>query len=399
MIAGLTSALPDSRPRTAARRWWVTVHLYLGLIAGLGFAVLGVTGSVLVVDHALDARLNPHVVDTARPGPWQPLDRLIAAAERAAPEGVGRPHRLVMPEGEHWPVSIEYFHPSPYAFEATKILVDPVTAKVIAVRAWGDSLASFVYRLHYAFALGYAGEWLVGITGLLLIVSLGTGVYLWWPRHGSLRRALRLDLGTGAIGPWLALHKLGGMYPLLVVAIVAGTGLGLSWHRTAHHVVETVLPTRDTPELPTVTPVDGAERHSIDALVERARVRFPRAELKRVHFPQAPEESLRVMLRQPGEVARTYGETLVWVDPWRGDVLTSREPVGRPLGDAVMGWLFPLHSGQAYGVAGRAVVFIGGLVPVLLYMTGAVVWWRRRRRASSTRRTDRPPSAGVELAQ
>jgi uncharacterized iron-regulated membrane protein len=47
----------------------------------------------------------------------------------------------------------------------------------------------------------------------------------------------------------------------------------------------------------------------------------------------------------------------------------------------VLAWLFPLHSGEAFGYAGRALWTLFGLLPPLLFATGTWLWWKRRRAA------------------
>jgi uncharacterized iron-regulated membrane protein len=47
---------------------------------------------------------------------------------------------------------------------------------------WGNFLISIIYRLHYTLLLGPWGQWTVGISGILLFISILTGVCLWWPR-------------------------------------------------------------------------------------------------------------------------------------------------------------------------------------------------------------------------
>lgn len=361
------------------RRWWITIHLWLGLSVGIVFALLGLTGSILVFDHALDAALDPAVFETGQPGEWTSFDRMLAAAEEAVPGLEAPPHRLVMPEGAGWPLSVEYFHPGPDRFRGTQVLVDPVTAEVRTVREWGDWLTSFIYRLHYALALGYSGETVVAVAGLLILVSLISGLVVWWPRSGGWRRALWPRLRRGRVSLWLDLHNRLGVYPYVVLLVVTLTGVALSWHEEVHHLVDATLPTRAHVEAELQDPVPRSEWLPLDVLVERARARFPGGELRRIRFPREESQPLRIMLRQPGEVARTYGKTLVWLDPADGTVLAVREPAGRPAGDALLGWIFPLHSGQAFALPGRLIVFATGLLPALLLVSGFIVWWRKGR--------------------
>ncbi|NOS87863.1 MAG: PepSY domain-containing protein [Methylococcaceae bacterium] len=48
--------------------------------------------------------------------------------------------------------------------------------------------------------------------------------------------------------------------------------------------------------------------------------------------------------------------------------------------------MHPLHNGEIAGLFGRWVVFIGGLVPAILYVTG-FMRWRQKCRAKRTARS------------
>ncbi len=63
------------------------LHLWLGLTAGAVFALLGVTGSVLVFDHELDALLNPSLFASGTESRAIESGAAIDAAEDALPAG------------------------------------------------------------------------------------------------------------------------------------------------------------------------------------------------------------------------------------------------------------------------------------------------------------------------
>src|SRR4249920_2111972 len=45
--------------RPGLRAFWVQVHLWLGLTLGTVGVLIGLSGSILVYDHEIDAQLNP----------------------------------------------------------------------------------------------------------------------------------------------------------------------------------------------------------------------------------------------------------------------------------------------------------------------------------------------------
>lgn len=67
------------------------------------------------------------------------------------------------------------------------------------------------------------------------------------------------------------------------------------------------------------------------------------------------------------------------IDQYTGSVVAVRDPRQLTAGDHFVAWQFPLHNGEAFGLAGRLIVFASGVAPAVLYVTGVLLWWRRRR--------------------
>jgi uncharacterized iron-regulated membrane protein len=68
-----------------------------------------------------------------------------------------------------------------------------------------------------------------------------------------------------------------------------------------------------------------------------------------------------------------------------GRPIARRHDNGASAGDQFFAWQYPLHSGKAFGLPGRWIVFVSGLLTALLVVSGLMLWWRRR---SPVRRPD-----------
>jgi uncharacterized iron-regulated membrane protein len=66
-----------------ARRVWLGVHRWLGLGLGAVLALIGLTGSVIVFDHAIDAWLNPRLFTSRSSGPPLPVHVIVGTARAA----------------------------------------------------------------------------------------------------------------------------------------------------------------------------------------------------------------------------------------------------------------------------------------------------------------------------
>lgn len=84
------------------------------------------------------------------------------------------------------------------------------------------------------------GKLLVGISTLIFVIALITGVVIWWPRaRKSFRHSMSISFKDGWRGFWKGLHVAGGMYALIFVLAMSLTGLtwSFNWYRTAFYAV------------------------------------------------------------------------------------------------------------------------------------------------------------------
>src|SRR6056297_3493128 len=145
------------------RKRWLVIHRWLGLTGGLLFVFLGLTGSVLVFDHAVDEWLNPRLLLSEGTGSRVPVEAVIEAAEQAYP---GEALSLSKPRVANgvWTVWFQSGTEDRPIF--TQVLVDPYTAEVTGQRVWGEYLMTWIYRLHFRLLAGPTGATIVGIAGI-----------------------------------------------------------------------------------------------------------------------------------------------------------------------------------------------------------------------------------------
>ncbi len=90
--------------------------------------------------------------------------------------------------------------------------------------------------------------------------------------------------------------------------------------------------------------------------------------------------SHEIRLRQSGEIRGDSGATRLRLDAYTAQRLGARDPLAKdaPAGDTLIHWLFPLHTGEAFGTPGRAFITVFGLTPLIFAITGVLIWWKRR---------------------
>lgn len=377
---------------TRARGFWLACHLWLGLTLGGLLVILGLTGSVLVFYTELDRLLNPHTVASA-PAPDVDVDAAFAALRAAHPERSGA-WRIELPLHEGVPLMARYYRPAERAersFAPLLVTLDPATLAITRTAFWGDTVVTWIYDLHYTLLLDRPGKTAVGIAGLLMLLSLGSGLWLWWPRHRSVHRllhALKPVLRHGRARLTYDLHVLSGSWGAVLLITLALTGAALALPDQTRSLITPVSPLFRMPDLGAImAPTD----HAITAAdaVAVACARFPGGEPRWVESPSLEGGVWRVVLHQPDEPSRRFPRTQVWVHPETGAIIAERDATHDSGGDTILNWLHPLHNGEAFGMTGRVLVCIAGLLPAILFVTGWVRW-RQKARAKALAGQRRP---------
>ncbi|MBA5872944.1 MAG: PepSY domain-containing protein [Nitrospira sp. CR1.2] len=380
--AGHPAPVADA-PSSSRRAWkklWLRLHLYVGLFGGALFVLTSLTGSLLVFYKTLDEWLNPEqVIRTV--GTDQPLSDIVAGARTAHPDW-SPPDTLIFPLHERDTFHAWFKDPAAAAPEERwhVVAVDPSTARPLSDRQWGNFFVSFIYELHQELLLGKPGEVFVGILALLLLLSIGSGLYLWWPSPGKLRRALTFQADGSLIRKHYDLHKLTGLVGATLLALLALTGFYLEFPDAVTTVVQWFSPVRETgPEnQPRSEFTAGVSKILPEQAVAIAHAAFPDARPMWMGLPQHERDSYSVGLRQPEEVREAGGQTEVWIDQYSGAVLRAQDWREFTGGETFLAWLFPLHNGEALGLIGRWLILAAGLMPLLLYATALRMWWLKR---------------------
>lgn len=358
------------------RKFWLQVHLYLGLTAGLIFALLGLTGSVLVFERALDEQLHPDLMLTQNPGTRRPLNEIIAAARAAYPE-LPSPDRVGAPRVANGVFEVRFNTSHGQSKpEVVEVYVDPSTSKVLGRRVRGSGIIATIYRLHATLLAGHTGETIVGTVALLVLISIATGIYLWWPLWMSGWRA------AWSIRPQklsFDLHKVGGAAFTPILALIAFTGVYLVFPAMIKPLVTLVsTETRQPQKVKSKVPPQSAAPLGPDQAVAMAIQELPGSRLISLELPQAADGVYRAYLRQDGEVGQLRGAGRVWIDQYSGKVLASRDWNKFTFADTFFRIQLALHNGDAFGIIGRWLFVLTGLIPITLYVTGLTLWWRKR---------------------
>lgn len=380
-------AIPSLRP-TAAR-----AHRYVGVLLAVFLFMSGITGSILVFHEELDSWLNPEWFRAKATGTPLPLSDVVAAVEMRYPGAYVS--RITLPQEQRAALRL-WLEPKPLPdgpaeIDVDRVYVDPANGEILGARKWDAlqwdraHLVPFIYELHRRLHSGRWGEWLLGAVALLWIFDCFIALGLAWPRptRAAVKRALSIKRGAGASRLHYDAHRAGGLWfwPLLLTLAVSGVYFNLN-----REVFQPALSL-----FTAVTPLPGSALSrrpdptaSIDVDWDEAIARATTA----LAGGSAPARWGDIRYGQSSglysvgfhtavDISTHYPGTRIYVAGDTGRVLTVRKPGTGTIGDTVVQWQFPLHSGQAFGFPGRILIFLAGVVVATLSITGIVIWRRK----------------------
>ncbi|WP_374574006.1 PepSY-associated TM helix domain-containing protein [Phenylobacterium sp.] len=363
------------------RRLWLDVHLWIGVGLMIVLIPLGVSGSILVWDAGVDRALHPGRYAVSGEEAALPASAYAKAAEGAF-AGRAALTQLRMPERAGDPVSAvgrAVGRPAPGARPSSvNVWIDPPSGRVLAVEESGASFVGVMHRLHGSLLIPQVGRKVVGWLGWAMFVSCATGLWLWWPRNGAFLKALRWRRGPSTM---FNLHHMVGFWICLPLAVLSLTGVYISFPQTSRALFGVAEAPRG-PGGPGGGPRGAFApplRHpklTIDQAVASAQGLALGAPLQSVSAPQAGREPVWRVQFVGAEGVRP---STIEVADATGQ---ARQAVERPRGaqDPVSRWMRRIHDGSDTGLVWQIVIFVAGLAPAVLGVTGLVMWLRRRAR-------------------
>jgi len=363
------------KSKAKTRKLWLKTHLYLGLVVGLFFVMTGLTGSLLVFYIELDEQLHSELIlDGKAKQQKQSYETILQALKTTEPTR-DKAWRMELPDNPKRMITARYYKPQEMqhlAFAPLMLWVNPYTAEVVSSRFWGDFLMTWIYDLHFTLLMDDNGRIALSIIGIFIFLSLCTGIYLWWPSTHKFKKALTFKRHTSLQRNVYDIHTLSGFYSLPILIVIVATGVFLIFP-PVKPIVQALSSTYQ-PVNTQSTLIPNGQRLSVDKAVSLAQQQFPTAAVKWIETPDGPGGSYRVNLRQDGEPSQRFPKTNVWLDQYSGEILAIRDIEQDSAGDTFLRWLHPLHSGQAFGLTGRIIVCISGLLPLILFVTGIMRW-------------------------
>lgn len=402
-----TSDAPDDmdRPRRLRPLLW-RLHFFGGFLAAPIAVWLAITGIAFAWNPQIESALHSDKLTAASEGDVLPLSEQVDGALDAYPghdvvdvTPASRPGKTTAVQLTPPGAEAEDFDAAPGQLTA---YVDPTSAEVAGHILEEDRPDEWLKNLHSNFRLGDGPltdggfpNTLTELSASWVLVSLATGVYLWWPKTlQGLRRSLvpRVrGLRSGRRKPWRDLHSTVGVLILLLIAGMVATGL--TWTEYAGERVTTFKDALNTssPSLDTEfggagagedgdhqdhaegsasTPLDADVLDQVDTAAVAEGLNAP--------YTITPGDPGTAWSVQEDDLRWPIREAQIAVDPETGAVTDRLQFSDNALLDQLTTLGIRFHQAELFGLFNQILLTVLALGLIVLIVSGYMAWWRRR---------------------
>lgn len=227
--------------------------------------------------------------------------------------------------------------------------------------------------IHTSLLAGDIGEWIIGLSGILLLSNILLGLKLAWPKEGTWRKTLFAKPSGGRHARFYGWHRKVGLWFAPIALVTIGAGVLMAFGDGVQARLGAGLPE------PAATAAAAATQVGFAPAVATALRAFPGSYFAGVSLPDDDTPWYRVRVRSRGEVARKWGASLVYVSASDGRVLAKHDAAAASLGRTIVDDLYPVHTGQIGSWLGRLIVLSIGIALIAMIVLGLAQWATRRR--------------------
>ena len=389
------------------------IHLWLSVPFGLIITLVCFSGAMLVFENEVNEwfRRDLYYVETVKESPL-PMDKLLEKVATTLPDSLSVTGVSISSDpGRAYQVSLS----KP---RRASLYVDQYTGEVKG-KSERSGFFMFMFRMHRWLLDSmnpgnegiFWGKMIVGVSTLLLVFVLISGIVIWWPRtRKALKNSLKITATKGWRRFWYDLHVAGGMYALIFLLAMALTGLTWSfpWYRTAFYKVFGVEVQQraaqgheqksDAQKRNTKLAAHREKKREGNEVRKGERSRRPENNHSDMYSVTSPfvywQEIYDKLRRQNPEykqISISSGTASVSFNRFGNQRASDRYSFNTDNGEftetslyqhqdksgKIRGWIYSVHVGNWGGMFTRILTFIAALLGSALPLTGYYLWIKR----------------------
>ena len=252
--------------------------------------------------------------------------------------------------------------------ERRKVFVHPYTAEIIKDLNYHTQFTSWLLKLHYSLHAGIFGRILILLFGILFLLSLISGIYLY---RKSILKALVFKVKLKKKNKksfYSSLHRYVGVWALLLNIVLVITGIVLSYG-----VAKAGLNTPKPPASPKIVT-------SVNGIMDNLKKNTPEFTPTYMRLPK--QETAKITIngsfeKDPFFLSEFFNS--FEIDYKTGKILSVKKISEASLLEKLDSVVTPFHYGEYGGIWIKILYSFIGLSGPFLSITGFYLWWKRKR--------------------
>ncbi|WP_288244430.1 PepSY-associated TM helix domain-containing protein [uncultured Chryseobacterium sp.] len=381
------------------KKWSAKLHLWFGLSIGIIVFIVSLSGTLYVFKDEIQNQLRKNVI----------FLNAETISQKPLPINVLK-EKVTLTLKEQYPVtSVEipldknksyeflFYEKDKNAwnyFDEVKInklvYVNPYNGEILGVYNEKYDVFPILKSIHWSLLLKTDwGKYVVGIPVVLFIIMLITGIILWWPKNKNARKG-RFRFNWKNITTWKRknydLHNILGFYASFIALILSISGIYFSfpWVKNAFNLVLS-----GSIELPKEKEIKS--RDSVLS-VNKSAFDITALETKKLY---SSSSSFRIPLNGKNKKGKelknipvtVYGENgsfairnQVVFDKYSGKLLLNKPHQQLTNAEKYANANYDIHTGSYFGIFGKIIWFITGLICTSLPVTGFLIWLGKKKK-------------------
>lgn len=361
------------------------------MVAGLVITVTCFTGAILVFEKELMQAFNQQRYFNKGVGERQTADQLIAATKAANPSANITGIKVYSDAWRNAEISLQKEEGRNKGVKdgkkkGTKLIafVDPYSAEIIELYDHKRSFFYFVMDLHRWMLGKETGKLIVGISTIIFLFILLTGIILWWPANRAiLKQRLKIRSGSSFKRLNHDFHVVLGFYASIVLFVLAFTGLAWSfeWFNDAIYTV-----TGSSKEKPKQLKLqDAANTTILNASFNNITAVVPEASYYNFSLPKDSVSPIVITVLAHSAAHESATDTY-YTHPTTGAIKGKLLFTDKNPGQRTRATFKPVHVASIWGLPSKIIGFLVCLLGTFFPVSGYIMWWNRTRKKAKAKK-------------
>ncbi|OJZ06962.1 PepSY-associated TM helix domain-containing protein [Sphingobacterium sp. 40-24] len=352
------------------------LHLYLGLLFGIIFFTVCVTGMLLSFEKELTPLLWPKEQQVTVQSNRLSLAHISQKAEAIFPDK--KLFRIEIPADPSRSFRIQYGQKKTgywYAY------IDPYTGALLSKGRQSDRFFQKTLDIHRFLLVEKIGSTLTGISALAAFFLALSGIYLWWPKNKSmLKQRVTMKMAASLKRKIWDFHAVGGFYASLFLIIFTLTGLTWSfdWYNKQFYKVLGSTQKSTKEKISNINNQAFSDYLVLDTIYQQLNSLYPSSGNIIITFPE--KKDLAFALTKENFSNTTLQINQAFFDSKSGQLLKNNPLEKLPLAQQAQRMMKSIHLGSIFGLPSKIIVFLAVTLAASLPITGIWIWLNKRRK-------------------